>query len=152
MIKLQIIGNLGADCTMNEVSGRTVINFRVAHSEKFKNAQGIVVDKTTWVSCAYWTDRNAIAQYLKKGQLVYAEGSPEAEAYMNKENQAAASLKMNVFRIQLLGGKNDNQSGDSQQGGSTSYNPSSTNSSSSSSNVNQNAASQVDEPADDLPF
>lgn len=152
MIKLQIIGNLGADCTMNEVSGRTVINFRVAHSEKFKNAQGIVVDKTTWVSCAYWTDRNAIAQYLKKGQLVYAEGSPEAEAYMNKENQAAASLKMNVFRIQLLGGKNDNQGGDSQQGGSTSYNPSSTNSSSSSSNVNQNAASQVDEPADDLPF
>lgn len=151
MIKLQIIGHLGADCTMNEVSGRTVINFRVAHSEKFKNAQGIVVDKTTWVSCAYWTDRNAIAQYLKKGQLVYAEGSPEAEAYMNKENQAAASLKMNVFRIQLLGSKNDNQSEDSQQGGSTSYNSSSSNSSS-SSNVNQNAASQVDEPADDLPF
>ncbi|MEO9005209.1 MAG: single-stranded DNA-binding protein [Ginsengibacter sp.] len=151
MIKLQIIGHLGADCTMNEVSGRTVINFRVAHSEKFKNTQGVVVDKTTWVNCAYWTDRNAIAQYLKKGQLVYAEGSPEAEGYMNKENQAAASLKMNVFRVQLLGGKNDNQGGDSQQGGSSSYNSSASNSSS-SSNVNQNVASQVDEPADDLPF
>lgn len=152
MIKLQIIGHLGADCTMNEVSGKTVINFRVAHSEKFKNSQGILVDKTTWVSCAYWTDRNAIAQYLKKGQLIYAEGSPEAEAYMNRENQAAATLKMNVFRIQLLGGKNDNQGGDNQQDGSTSYNSSSSNSSSSSSNANQNVASQADEPADDLPF
>jgi single-strand DNA-binding protein len=146
MIKLQIIGHLGADCTTNEVSGRTVINFRVAHSEKFKNSQGVVVDKTTWVSCAYWTDRNAIAQYLKKGQLVYAEGSPEAEAYMNKENQAAAALKMNVFRIQLLGGKNDNQGeyGGQQNISQQSY--------SASSNANQNIGSQVEEPADDLPF
>ena len=145
MIKLQIIGHLGADCTTNEVSGRTVINFRVAHSEKFKNSQGAVVDKTTWVSCAYWTDRNAIAQYLKKGQLVYAEGSPEAEAYMNKENQAAAALKMNVFRIQLLGSKNDNQGEYGQQNTSQQ-------SSSASSNVNQNVVSQAEEPADDLPF
>lgn len=146
MIKLQIIGHLGADCTMNEVSGRTVINFRVAHSEKFKNSQGVVVDKTTWVSCAYWTDRSAIAQYLKKGQLVYAEGSPEAEAYMNKENQAAATLKMNVFRIQLLGGKNDNTG---EYGGQQNTFQQS---SSSSSNVNQNIGTQVEEPADDLPF
>ena len=146
MIKLQIIGHLGADCTMNEVSGRTVINFRVAHSEKFKNSQGVVVDKTTWVSCAYWTDRSTIAQYLKKGQLVYAEGSPEAEAYMNKENQAAAALKMNVFRIQLLGGKNDNPG---EYGGQQNT---SQQSSYASSNVNQNIGSQAEEPADDLPF
>ncbi|MEO6905434.1 MAG: single-stranded DNA-binding protein [Ginsengibacter sp.] len=146
MIKLQIIGHLGGDCTTNEVSGRTVINFNVAHSEKYKDAQGNLVDKTTWVKCAYWTDRSAIAQYLKKGQLVYVEGSPEAEAYMNKENQAAAALKMNVFRIQLLGSKNDNQ------GGNTQENSSYQNTTSSSSNVNQQASSTVEEPADDLPF
>jgi single-strand DNA-binding protein len=147
MIKLQIIGHLGGDCTTNEVSGRAVINFNVAHSEEFKDAQGNLVDKTTWVRCAYWTDTNTtgIAQYLKKGQLIYAEGNPEAEAYMNKENQAAATLKMNVFRVQLLGSKNDNQGGGSQQ--NTSYQPSS-----GSSNVDQNVGSQVEEPADDLPF
>jgi len=147
MIKLQIIGHLGGDCTTNEVSGRAVINFNVAHSEKFKDAQGNLVDKTTWVRCAYWTDTNrtGIAQYLKKGQLIYAEGNPEAEAYMNKENQAAATLKMNVFRIQLLGSKNDNQGGGGQQ--NTAYQPSS-----GPSNVNQNVGSQAEEPADDLPF
>ncbi len=147
MIKLQIIGHLGGDCTTNEVSGRTVINFNVAHSEKFKDSQGNLVDKTTWVKCAYWTDQNrtGIAQYLKKGQLIYAEGSPEAEAYMNKENQAAASLKMSVFRIQLLGGKNDNQEGNSQQ---DSYQRSST----PVSKATQQTSSAVEEPADDLPF
>ena len=92
MIKLQIIGHLGTDCTTNEVNGRTVINFPVAHSEKYKDAQGNLVEKSTWVRCAYWTDRTGIAQYLKKGQLVYAEGSPEAEGYLNKDNQNADNV------------------------------------------------------------
>jgi len=80
MIKLQIIGNLGTDCTTNEVNGKTVINFPVAHSERYKDSQGNLVEKTTWVKCAYWTDKTAIAQYLKKGQMVYAEGIPEARS------------------------------------------------------------------------
>lgn len=144
MIKLQIIGHLGTDCTTNEVNGRTVINFPVAHSEKYKDSQGNLVEKTTWVKCAYWTDKTAIAQYLKKGQLVYAEGNPEAEGYLNKENQNAASLKMTVFRIQLLGSKNDNSnSGNSEQ--NSNYQ------SSGSSKVSQPVA-EMEEPADDLPF
>lgn len=143
MIKLQIIGHLGTDCTTNEVNGRTVINFPVAHSEKYKDSQGNLVEKTVWVKCAYWTERPAIAQYLKKGQLVYAEGSPEAEGYLNKENQNAASLKMNVFRIQLLGSKNEGNSVSSQQ--SNNYQ------SAGSSKLNQ-PVTEMEEPSDDLPF
>ena len=149
MIKLQIIGHLGTDCTTNEVNGKTVINFPVAHSEKYKDSQGNVVEKTTWVKCAYWTDRTAIAQYLKKGQLVYAEGSPEAEGYLNKENQNAASLKLKVFQVQLLGGRNDNQDSGSQSNSSQSNNNYQT-SSPGSSKVSQPA--DMEEPADDLPF
>ncbi|MGN6296861.1 MAG: single-stranded DNA-binding protein [Ginsengibacter sp.] len=146
MIKLQIIGHLGADCTTNEVNGRTVINFPVAHSEKYKDSQGNQVEKTTWVRCAYWTERPAIAQYLKKGQLVYAEGNPEAEGYLNKENQNAASLKMNVFRIQLLGNKNESAGTSNPTGNATgSY-------SSSSGTKSSQAVDDMDEPADDLPF
>lgn len=107
MIKLQIIGHLGADCSQNDVNGKHVINFNVAHSEKYKDSQGNLVEKTTWVKCAYWTDRTGIAPYLLKGQLVYAEGTPEAEGYLNKDNQNAASLKMRVHNIQLLGSRSD---------------------------------------------
>lgn len=147
MIKLQIIGHLGTDCTTNEVNGKSVINFPVAHSEKYKDHQGNLVEKTTWVKCAYWTDRTAIAQYLKKGQLVYAEGNPEAEGYLNKDNQNAASLKMTVFRIQLLGSKNDNQEGNNQQNNNYQSAPSPV------SREKQPAAATVEEePADDLPF
>jgi single-strand DNA-binding protein len=104
MIKLQIVGNLGKDCIVKEVNGKNVINFSVAHTERYKDAQGNQKERTTWVECAYWTDRTAVAQYLTKGKMVYAEGSPEADSYTNKEGQAAATLRMRVQNIQLLGG------------------------------------------------
>lgn len=117
MIKLQIVGNLGADCIQKEVNGKNVINFNVAHSEKYKDAQGNPVEKTTWVNCAYWTDKTAVAQYLLKGKTIYAEGIPEADAYTNKEGAAAATLRMRVLNLQLLGGNTDGQSGQQQQQG-----------------------------------
>ena len=150
MIKLQVIGHLGRDCTVNEVNGKNVINFNVAHSERFKDAQGNQVEKTIWVSCSYWTDRTAVAPYLKKGQLVYAEGTPEAESYTNKEGQQAATLRLRVFSVQLLGGKTDDNQGDSGQQQASQH--SSGNSSSGSSNASTQTPSQVSEPADDLPF
>jgi single-strand DNA-binding protein len=110
MIKLQIIGNLGGDCIQKEVNGKNVINFNVAHTEKFKDSTGNLKEKTIWVNCAYWTDRTAIAQYLTKGKTVYVEGTPEAEGYM-KDGAAAATLRLRVQNIQLLGGSSASETG-----------------------------------------
>lgn len=117
MIKLQVIGHLGKDCRQNEVNGKNVVNFSVAHSEKFKNATGTMQEKTTWVECAYWTDRTGIVPYLVKGQLVYVEGSPDAEAYKRQDGEPGASLKLRVREVQLLGGKADAQRTDEVPGG-----------------------------------
>jgi single-strand DNA-binding protein len=106
MIKLQIIGNLGKDCIVKEVNGKNVINFSVAHSEKFRDAQGTEKERTTWVECAYWIEKTNVAQYLTKGRTVYAEGYPQADAYANKDGQPAATLRMRVTNIQLLSSNN----------------------------------------------
>src|SRR6202789_118037 len=105
MIKLQVIGNLGKDCVTNTVNGKSVINFNVAHTEKFKDAQGNQKDKTIWVECAYWTDRTGIAPYLKKGTQVYAEGTPEVRTYPKNDGTTGVSLTLRVFSVQLLGSK-----------------------------------------------
>ena len=148
MIKLQIVGNLGKDCIVKEVNGKTVINFSVAHSERFKDSQGNPKERTTWVECAYWTDKTGVAPYLVKGQTVYAEGTPEADAYMNKDNQAAATLRMRVQSIQLLGSKSDTQGASSQPASSSQF----SNPSFASQSTNSSAASQPIIAADDLPF
>lgn len=149
MIKLQVIGNLGKDCIVKEVNGKNVINFSVAHTERFKDAQGNQKERTTWVECAYWTDRTAIAPYLLKGQMVFAEGSPEADGYLNKDNQPAATLRMRVQTIQLLGNRN---SGDNQQNsGSSNYNATPSYSQPARP-VAAPAPASVQDAADDLPF
>ncbi len=103
MVKLQIIGHLGQDATVNNVNGKSVINFSVAHSEKFKNKEGIEVNKSVWVSCAYWTDKTNVVNYLKKGTQVYAEGAPEAKTYRNQNtNEVMPQLSLRVTSIQLL--------------------------------------------------
>ena len=145
MIKLQIVGNLGKDCIVKEVNGKTVINFSVVHSERYKDIQGNQKERATWVECAYWTEKTGVAPYLTKGQTIYAEGTPEAEAYMNKENQPAATLRMRVQSLQLVGGK----SGDNQ---GNSSNASQYSNAASSSSMTSTVASPPPVAADDLPF
>ncbi|MGH2553429.1 MAG: single-stranded DNA-binding protein [Chitinophagaceae bacterium] len=140
MIKLQIIGNLGKDCVVNTVNGKNVINFTVAHTEKYKDSQGNQQEKTTWVDCAYWTDRTAVSQYLIKGKQVYVEGQPEARSFQRNDGTPGASLSLRVREVQLLGGRGDS-------GGS--FQP---NTSAAASNSNVPSPSDITEPVDDLPF
>lgn len=105
MIKLQVIGNLGKDCVVNTVNGKTVMNFTVAHTEKFKDSSGNQREKTIWVECSYWSDRTGVAPYLKKGTQVYVEGAPEVRTYTTQDGKSGASLSIRVASIQLLGGR-----------------------------------------------
>ena len=102
MIKLTAIGNLGKDAVLNNVNGKNVINFNVAHTEKYKDAQGNQKDKTIWIDCSYWTERTAIAPYLKKGTSVYLEGQPDVRSYTAKDGTNGASLVLRVGLVQLL--------------------------------------------------
>jgi single-strand DNA-binding protein len=139
MIKMQVIGHLGKDCVVNTVNGKNVINFTVAHTEKYKDKQGNQQEKTIWVECGYWTERTGIAPYLLKGQLVFAEGTADVKAYNKNDGTPGASLNMMVRDVQLLGKKSDNAGG----GGNYSQNNSSN---------QQTTPAGVDEVADDLPF
>ena len=137
MIKMQVIGNLGKDCLVNTVNGKNVINFTVAHTEKYRDSQGNNQEKTTWVDCAYWSDKTGIAPYLTKGKQVFVEGTPELRTYQKNDGTNGASLSLRVREVQLLGGKADGPS----SGG---YNQSA------SSQVS--ASNEVSESVDDLPF
>jgi len=161
MIKLQVIGNLGKDCLTNSVNGKSVINFNVAHTEKFKDSQGQVKEKTTWVECAYWTDRTAVAQYLRRGSQVFVEGTPEVRHYTKNDGTAGASLSLRVGMVQLLGQKAENPNGqpngagyNGNSNGNGGYNTTPQNSQPAQQNGYSNApvTNEAVETVDDLPF
>lgn len=137
---MQVIGNLGKDAIVNTVNGQSVINFSVAHTEKYKDTKGVDVESTTWVSCAKWGGKTAISAYLTKGKAVYVDGTPSVRTYTNKDGKTVAELVLNVRDIQLLGGgKSDSteanfpgKRGDGHEGIPN--------------------AEDVSEPLDDLPF
>ncbi len=109
MIKLQVIGHLGLDAQQNEVNGKKVINFSVAHTEKYKDAQGNSQEKTIWVSCAYWTDKVGILPYLKKGSLIYVEGQPDIRMFTTKDGRQEAQMILRCSQIDLLNVKKEDQ-------------------------------------------
>lgn len=114
MLQLQAIGNLGSDCEVKVMSnGKKVINFSIAHTEKWSGADGNKYERTVWVECGLWEKEN-LAPYLKKGQQVYVSGTPSTTAYTSKKDGSLQStLRLNVFQLQLLGGKKeaDNSAG-----------------------------------------
>lgn len=112
MLKATLIGSLGQSATVSNVNGKTVINFSVAHSEKYKDQNGQVVNKVLWVAVSYWSEKTAIAQYLKKGTSIYCEGLPSVDTYKNRDGQIMPQLKLRATMVQLLGGnkqENNNQ-------------------------------------------
>ena len=70
MIKLQIVGNLGKDCIMKEVNGRNVINFSVAHTERYKDAQGTQKVDARQLRSGLW---NVRLQWTLAGQEYFVD-------------------------------------------------------------------------------
>lgn len=113
---MQVIGFLGKDAEVKIHGTEAVINFSVAHTDKWKD-NGVQKERTTWVSCSWWTERSTVAQYMKKGTQVYVEGVPEAKLWKKREGEAQPFLNLRVYSMQLLGGQrreNDNSGHSSQ--------------------------------------
>ena len=78
MLKAEFVGHIGSDAEIKNFNGKPFIAFNVATSERYKDAQGTTVTRTTWVSCLKPGD-GAVVQYLKKGTQVFCRGNLTAK-------------------------------------------------------------------------
>ena len=114
MIRMDVIGHIGQDAIVRNVTGQPMkaISFSVAHAEKYRDSAGVQHEKTIWVTCTIWRnhDKLAIVPYLTKGTRVYVVGQPSAEGYLPKQGgNVKADLRLRVDNIELLGASNNNQ-------------------------------------------
>ena len=137
MIKMTVIGNIGADAVQRETNGRKYTTFNVAVSTKFKNQDVSETERTTWISCAR-DGQSPIDQWLKRGRQVYVEGTPSVSMYTDNQGHPNCNLKLAVHRIELLGGKDEQNQ---QQAAAPAAAP-----------TPQAAEQAQQEGADDLPF
>lgn len=96
MYKLIITGNLGKDPELRQTqSGEDYALFTVGVKAS--------KDKTQWVDCVCYKAVSKVAMdYLKKGSKVLLEGTPAVKAYINKNNEAVATLSLSVATLEML--------------------------------------------------
>ena len=105
MIKMEIIGNLGADAEVKVYNGNKFVSFRVAHSDKWVDQQtGVISTQTTWVSCSLNGDGGGLTPYLKKGTKVFLRGTPNFVTYSSpKTHKFETGVNLFVREIELCG-------------------------------------------------
>lgn len=106
MNKVFLLGNLGADAELKVTQGgQVVLKFSLATTEKWKNRNDEMQEKTNWHRCALWGKRaEALAPHLKKGSRLFVEGSVEYSSY-EKDGEKRYSTDIKVTNIEFAGGK-----------------------------------------------
>ena len=108
MIKVEVIGNLGADCEVKSSNGNKFGACRVAHTEKYTDAQGQVHESTMWVDVVIPDAENKVIPYLKAGVKVFVRGNASLRVYSSQKDRCMkAGLTINAREIELCGGSSD---------------------------------------------
>lgn len=105
MLKVELIGNLGANAEIKDVNGKKFLTFRVAHTDRFTNAEGVVTENTMWVSCSMNFGLDKLSTYLTAGKKVYVSGTLDAKVYKGNDGAFHAGLTIFVREIELLSPK-----------------------------------------------
>lgn len=111
MIKVEVIGNLGADAQLQEKNGNRFVSFRVANTDKWTDkATGQIIESTQWISCTLNGDGGALTPYLKKGSKVFIRGNAQFVIFSSaKTHQMEVGVNLFVREIELCGGQKENQ-------------------------------------------
>jgi single-strand DNA-binding protein len=99
--KMMIIGNLGADPELRYTpSGKAVANLRVAVNNNRRGPDGEWVEETLWLRVEVWEQAaERVAEQLRKGNKVYAEGQLRAREYEGSDGQKRTSLELTFARV-----------------------------------------------------
>lgn len=114
--KVQIIGRLGRDPEVKYMqTGTPVCSLNIATDSSYVDREGNKVDKTEWHRVSAF-DRQAetCGQFLRKGSLVYVEGSLTTRKWQDNQGQDRYTTEIRAQRIIFL----DKKGGDSGDGDS----------------------------------
>ena len=112
--KVILVGNLGKDPEVKFTpNGTAVAKFSVATNESFKDKAGQWQERTEWHNIVAWSKLAEICgQYLKKGKLVYIEGSLRTDSWDDKETgQKRYRTEIVAQNMQMLDRRGDEGGG-----------------------------------------
>ena len=116
--KVMLIGRLGRDPEVRYTKDRTpVANLRIATTEQWKDQSGERQERTEWHTVVLWGRQAEVAsEYLKKGRLVYVEGSLQTRKWQDQSGADKYSTEVRGNIFQMLDRADDRAGGPSDSG------------------------------------
>jgi single-strand DNA-binding protein len=107
--KVILVGRLGRDPeTRYTGGGQAVANFSMATDETYKDKNGERQKRTEWHRIVAWGKKAEFAQqYLKKGSLIYIEGSIRSSEWQDKEGQKRTKVEIIASEFRFIGEKRE---------------------------------------------
>jgi len=112
--KVILVGRLGKDPEVRSTpSGTSVAKFSLATDERFTDKNGEKQERTEWHNIVAWGKLGEICgQYLKKGKLVYIEGSIRTDSWDDKESgQKKYRTEIVANTMKMLERRGDDEGG-----------------------------------------
>lgn len=108
MLKVELIGNLGADAEVKDSQGNKFVAMRIAHSEKWKDQNQQEHERTIWVDATMNDTEAKVLPYLRQGVKVFVRGNASLRVYSSpKDKCMKAGLTISVREIELVGGQSE---------------------------------------------
>lgn len=108
MLKVELIGNLGADAEVREANGSKFVTMRIANTSRWKNDSGEEKESTIWVDVTYNNVESKVIQFLKAGVKVFVRGNASLRVYSSQKDRCMkAGLSIAAQEIELCGGQSE---------------------------------------------
>ncbi len=116
--KAILIGNLGKDPELRYTpGGQAVASFSLATSEKWRDKDGVMQDRTEWHNIVVWGRQAETAkEYLTKGRQIYVEGRIQTRSWDDKDGNKRNTTEIVAQSIKFLGSREQQSSSSSRSG------------------------------------
>jgi len=111
--KVIIVGNLGNDPEVRFTpGGACVTHISVATTDKWKDKNGVMCEKTEWHRVVFFNRLAEVAgEYLKKGSQVYLEGKLRTNKWQDQNGQDRYTTEIVASEMQMLGTRPQSETG-----------------------------------------
>lgn len=109
--KVILVGRLGNDPEVRyTATGSAVANVSLATSENWKDKQtGEKQERTEWHRIVFFNKlAEIVAQYLRKGSLIYVEGALQTKKWQDKNGEDRYTTEIVANEMRMLGSKSEN--------------------------------------------
>jgi len=106
--EVYLIGNLGKDAEVKDVTGGRLAQFPIATTERYTTASGEKKESTEWHNIVLWGKGvDAIGRFLVKGKQVCVRGSIKTRSWETESGEKRYRTEIKAHRVELLGSNSE---------------------------------------------